>query len=306
MPVSKNRRKNKKEPPATLKRKVAPAPSSEPLPPLPDRRAMERMMATFASGAVGGGLFDDGDDDDALRRAQNIMYDAWETANKRARISLARQALKISDLCADAYVLLAEEAAKTIVDARDYYERGVVAGEKALGPEVFEHDVGHFWGLLETRPYMRARAGLADCLWELGEREAAVAHLWDMMRLNPNDNQGLRHILTAKLFALDDLQGVGKILADYQEDIFAEWSYSKTLMVFKQEGPSAPAAKALKAAIKNNPHVPGLLLGAKRMPKTTPPHYSIGSKDEAVLYVLENGENWSATKGALQWLAETT
>lgn len=298
MPVSKNRRKNRKKPPARHERKAAP-----PSKPLPDRRAMERMMATFSSG---GELFDDGDDDDALWQAQDIMYEAWDTANKQGRIALARRALKISDLCADAYVLLAEEAAKTIVDARDYYELGVAAGEKALGPEAFKHDVGHFWGILETRPYMRARAGLADCLWELGERQTAVAHLRDMMRLNPGDNQGLRHILTSKLFALDDLESVEKILDDYPEDIFAEWSYSKTLLAFKQKGPSAAAAKALKAAIKNNPHVPDLLLGAKRIPKTLPPHYSIGSKEEAVLYVLENVENWSAAKGALQWLAETT
>lgn len=33
---------------------------------------------------------------------------------------------------------------------------------------------GHFWGILETRFYMRARAGLAEALWELGERDAAI------------------------------------------------------------------------------------------------------------------------------------
>ena len=67
----------------------------------------------------------------------------------------------------------------------------------------------------------------------------------------------------------------------------------------------ADAAKALKAAAKTNPHVPGLLLDRQPMPKTPPPYYAVGSKDEAVLYVLENRENWSAAKGALKWLAET-
>jgi len=38
--------------------------------------------------------------------------------------------------------------------------------------------------------------------------------------------------------------------------------------------------------------------------KNLPPHYSIGSKEEAIIYVDQNRENWSATKGALQWLAE--
>ena len=34
-------------------------------------------------------------------------------------------------------------------------------------------------------------------------------------------------------------------------------------------------------------------------------HYTLGSPDEAVIYVLQNRENWTATRGALQWLAET-
>ena len=44
---------------------------------------------------------------------------------------------------------------------------GLDAGELALGPEGFEEYDGHFWGFLETRPYMRARHGLALALLKL-------------------------------------------------------------------------------------------------------------------------------------------
>ena len=83
------------------------------------------------------------------------MYDAWEAPTKRQRLALVRKALKRSPLCADAYVLLAEETAGSVADAIDLYRRGVEAGELAVGPEAFEDDVGHFWGVLDTRPYMR-------------------------------------------------------------------------------------------------------------------------------------------------------
>ena len=298
MPISKNRRKNKKKPLSAVKKEK----EALALPPIPDRRALESTMAQL-TGRLFAGDWEGADD--PVSGAQDLVYEAWETPSKRARVKLARQALEVSGMCADAYVLLAEEAAKSIAEARDYYRQGVAAGEKALGPETFEHDAGRFWRILETRPYMRARAGLADCLWDLGERDDAVAHMWDMLRLNPSDNQGLRYVLTVRLFALDDLGGVEKILNDYPEDIFAEWSYAKALLTFRQTGPSADAAKALKAAAKTNPHVPGLLLDRQPMPKTPPPYYAVGSKDEAVLYVLENRENWSAAKGALKWLAET-
>ncbi len=86
------------------------------------------------------------------------------------RVDLARQALTISPDCADAYLLLAEEAASSLEEARELLERGVAAGERALGPEPFEEDVGYFWGILETRPYMRPGRARRDAL---GARSAS-------------------------------------------------------------------------------------------------------------------------------------
>ena len=309
MPVSKNRRQNKKKSPPALRKKAAPAPvaEQEPLPPLPDRRAMEGMMAQFTGGLFAGDLFHaGGKGDDAPRRAQELMYDAWDADTKRERIALAKRALEISDLCADAHVLLAEEVATNVIEARRHYEAGVAAGEKALGARAFEEDVGRFWGILETRPYMRARAGLAECLWEHGERDGAIAHLQDMLRLNPNDNQGLRHILTGWLLAVQDHEALEKLIEAYDDDVFAEWAYTKTLLAFRQHGPSSQAKAALKTAWTRNAFVPTLLTGARKIPRSIADHYSLGSKEEAVLYVLANKENWSATEGALQWLHDAT
>jgi hypothetical protein len=110
------------------------------------------------------GLFGrvEADTNGAVDDAQEMMYDAWE-ASGAARVALARAALDISPLCADAYVLLAEEDARSQPDALALYRQGVEAGERALGNE-FEELSGHFWGFLQTRPYMRARAGLAMTL----------------------------------------------------------------------------------------------------------------------------------------------
>jgi hypothetical protein len=112
-----------------------------------------------------------------LDQAQDLIYAAWESLNTRERSRPARQALKISPDCADAYVLLADESARDASEAADLYAKGVAAGERALGTEVFDADVGYFWGILETRPYMRAKAVLADALWALGRRDEAIGHM---------------------------------------------------------------------------------------------------------------------------------
>jgi len=136
-------------------------------------------------------------------------------AGERA-VALAKKALDISPDCADAYVLLAEEAAKSLDEIIDLYRQVVEAGKRALGKEAFSEDVGHFWGILETRPYMRARAGLAQFLWEAGRREEAIEHYRDVLRLNPNDNQGIRDVLMPHLIELG--------LDDEAEELFANYS----------------------------------------------------------------------------------
>jgi tetratricopeptide (TPR) repeat protein len=148
---------------------------------------------SFLNNLLGSGKMPSTAKTTALQQAQELIYDAFDVSGKK-RVALARQALELCSDCTDAYVLLAQEAARSLDEAKDLYEQGVKAGERALGPNMFKNEAGFFWGILETRPYMRARAGLAECLWMLGNRQEAIEHYQDMLRLNPNDNQGIRYI----------------------------------------------------------------------------------------------------------------
>jgi hypothetical protein len=85
-----------------------------------------------------------------LDEAQELIYDAWEMVDRRDTIALAWQALRISPDCADAYVILAESA-RAPDRALELYRKGLAAGERALGKEAFERDVGHFWGMLALK-----------------------------------------------------------------------------------------------------------------------------------------------------------
>jgi len=67
----------------------------------------------------------------------------------------------------------------------------VTAGEKDLGPEFFKEHKGYFGGLIETRPYMRAKVTLAMYQEYIGHTEAAIEQYEELLELNPNDNQGI-------------------------------------------------------------------------------------------------------------------
>lgn len=237
-----------------------------------------------------------------LDRAQQIMYDAWEEPDRGRRIRLAEEALDISADCADAYNLLAEEKARSVAEARKYYEDGVQAGERALGPEPFEEDVGHFWGIFETRPYMRARAGLAHCLWVLGRREEAVEHQLELLRLNPNDNQGNRDVLLTWLLELEDDERAGELLREYEDDGSANWLYSRALWLFRREGESDAAEAALREALEQNEHVPAYLLGRKKIPGRSPSYVGWRDDSEAKAYAADAVGLWKDTAGARGWL----
>ena len=265
---------------------------------LPDRMVLEGVMADLLGDMTGGS-----GRKKFAHDAQMLMYDAWEAPSRQQAVRKARRALEMDPNCADAYVLLAEETAETLEQARDLYAQGVAAGERSLGRKAFKEDVGHFWGILDTRPYMRARAGLAGCLWTLGEREAAVDHYRDLLRLNPNDNQGIRDLLAPCLLELGRDEELERLLKGYGEDLSAVWLYTWALWAFRRGGDNKAARRRLGQAIKDNPHVPTFLLGPKRLPRRLPEMYAYGSPDEAILYANANRGAWERTPGALEWLA---
>jgi tetratricopeptide (TPR) repeat protein len=237
-----------------------------------------------------------------LEQAQDLIYDAWESASQKKRISLANKALELSPDCADAYSLLAVDTASSAQEAKELYEKAVEAGKRAIGEAAFEEAIGHFWGVFETRPYMRARAGLADCLWQLGEKEATAEHYREMLRLNPNDNQGIRYLLIDTLLELDDDAAVGKLLKQYKDDASPNWTYSWALYQFRKDGASNAAKKRLQEALSWNAHVPAYLLGKKRIPKHLPPYVTFMGEDEAQHYAAGAKPLWEKTAGALDWL----
>jgi tetratricopeptide (TPR) repeat protein len=295
--------------------------SGQNLPPIPDMRANERALSgihaalegqqfesieeanVFLSAQLASGGFSPAKKKGAtpLEKAQDIMYDAWDSKGKQ-RIDLAYKALSVSKDCADAYVLLAEEAATNSAEVIRFLEDGVRAGERALGERMFADEAGHFWGILETRPYMRARFGLAQLLRIGGERARAIAIMQDLLRLNPGDNQGVRHELAVCLLEEGDSEALGKLLDEYPDEYSAVWFYSRALLKYRQEGRTPAGDACLVEALEQNRFVPLYLLGKKSFPARAPEYMSIGDQTEAVVYALDSARVWQETRGALLWM----
>ncbi len=291
---------------AAKKRRESPPPLDEPGRAELDEpgRAEPDEQRPAASAGQPESILSGWEEESPLCRAQEIAYEAFDAQPPR-QVTLARQALAICPDCADAYVLLAENA-EDLDQTIQHYRQAVAAAKRALGSQRLRQCVGMFWGIIETRPYMRATLGLAECLWTAGQREESVDHLQQMLRLNPSDHQGARWVLANGLLELGRDDDLEHLLAEYVDDATATWAYAKALLAFRRHGDSKPSRTVLAEAARCNHQVPAYLTGKAPLPAEPPEFFGPGDEDEAVTYATESLPAWKATPGAISWLRKAS
>lgn len=239
--------------------------------------------------------------EELIYQAQDIAYDAMQARTVKKELELAQKALSVSPWCVEAWRIIADHQ-KDLQKAIQLYRVALEIGKAALGRD-FDEMKGEFWGFHETRPYMRAKAALADALEKTGDINGAIAEYQEMLELNPNDNQGIRDVLLPLLLQANRDKEAAKLLKQYEEKS-AFWLYGKALLEFRKRGEGKAAATALQNAVKNNPYGIKYLSGKKKMPKTLPGMYRMKSEEEAVYLALYQKGAWDATAGAIEWLLE--
>lgn len=180
-------------------------------------------------------------------------------------------------------------------------EKALKQAREELGEAFFEEHQGHFWGLLETRPYMQALALLTECYQMQGELELAISHAEQALQLCPSDNLGLRYPLIGMLLETRQYIRVHALMEQYDESsVF--FHYTRALLGFIEQRGSLKATTARKRAVKANPHFARLLSKKAPLPEERAPYYSPGDESEAVMLLEFMGNAWYSTEGAVSWL----
>ncbi len=290
MPERKGRARKKQE---QARRQLGPArePAADKMPP---RRVAERALSTMFSPRTENRRFE----------AQDLAYEAMEAMDNgdaERAIELATQAAKIDPTCVDAVSLLAQAASENRDELIANMTRVVEDGARALGPKFFAENRGHFWGILETRPYMRARSLLAKSLAEAGRHDEAIRHHEEMLDLCPNDNLGLRYPLIGLYLRAGRLKDVARLFKQYDDEGSAMFAWARVLeRLLAGDEPGATAA--LRDARDANPHVESFLAGRKRRPRSDFGYYSPGEESEAIVCLDCIGEAWTQHANAREWL----
>lgn len=243
------------------------------------------------------------------RRPRSIS--AWHStpcrlADSDAAVGALHAALDADPRDIDSLTLYAEllsEKPAEFIAALQIVER--VAREE-LGETTFSEDRGHFWGLVETRPYMRLKSRIAGLLQSHGDFDAAIGVFEDMLALNPNDNQGVRDPLLGLYLATGALDKADTLLREYEEDDSAVMCWGRLLWHLLSGETGQPAEDALAAAQAANGFVAPLLLGALELPEQMPMMVTPGGANDGVNAVSCLAQAWwdSPSSAPLEWLAE--
>ena len=219
------------------------------------------------------------EDDEA--RSDDILEQAYNADTKMKSKELAKKALIIYPDNIDAMCFLAELENK---DSRKLmaYNKAIEKSEELL-KEYFDDSVGYFWGIIETRPYLRAKAGRVRVFIYMKKYKEALTECEDILRLNKDDNMGMRYCLVTLCCYLGEYDKLEKTIKDFNEDT-AYVLFPKTVMYYKQ-GNMEKLKEYLKLLNESNKYIINMLIGKEKMLNEIPQYYSLNSKEEAFFII---------------------
>ncbi|MDO4352982.1 MAG: hypothetical protein Q4D00_07655, partial [Clostridia bacterium] len=139
---------------------------------------------------------------------------------EKEALKYAKKALELDEYCTDAEVMIADiQYGRDPEKFKKKFEKIITKTEKHLREEGYFDDdcIGRFWGIFETRPYMRARYNYIELLLALGKYKKAVEECEEMLELNSNDNTGIRYTLMGLYAHFEDEVSAMRLYKKYNE-----------------------------------------------------------------------------------------
>lgn len=241
--------------------------------------------------------------DDEMK-AMDMLDQAYETEDPDDTVELLLGALEYDPANVDVHLEFLDQSFLEDQHLIPILQRLKKIAQKKLGAPLFKEGVGQFWLMHETRPYMRVCHALADEYFLQDQYTKAIKEWEDMLRLNPNDNQGARDPLLM-CYLVKGLHKKAEALFDQYDEVGLSccFSWGKVLHCFNQ-GDIDAAEESLKAARKQNKYMEGFIKGTRKYSGTEQSHYALGSLEEAEIHADTIIDTWDKFPDAIEWLKQ--
>lgn len=219
------------------------------------------------------------------------LDDAYELLEKAENAKSKTQAIKYAkeayDMCSDCFdailfqVHLEDNPRKRMA----LLEEGLEFEKNRLEDEEYfkKDNMGQFYGIFETRPYIRGLFAKADYLILDGKIKQARDVCKEILNLNENDNTGARYLLMAIYAFLEEENDMLKLYKKYPEENL-EMLFPLFILYYKQ-GDDKKAKEYLDRINKANPDFIKFFKGTmKENTKVPDRYYSKGDSSEVIMY----------------------
>jgi tetratricopeptide (TPR) repeat protein len=191
--------------------------------------------------------------------AQSIFDDAmehWWNGDRAAAVRGYKRALKVDPRHGDAHnhIGIADMDKGRLDDAERHFRAAIDGSARTIEP----HGGSLEWANLDNRSYLRAHGNLALALRKRGKWADAMEIHEQMLRWNPNDNQGVRFLLGEEYHRLGNHK---KALAAYkkcEDDVSTLFGMGMLLL---ELGRVEEGDRALLKGIAENRYLVPILLG---------------------------------------------
>ena len=224
--------------------------------------------------------------------SDDLLFEAYDEPNELEAIKLAKKALELNPENIDAENFITEHEKKKIKKL-EKYETTLNKEKARLEKEDYfsDENIGIFWGLIETRPFMRTKHSYMLTLMKLGRYTDAIKQGEELIKLNGNDNQGVRYLLLGLYTILERF--------DDTEALYKKYGGGSTFMLlpmaimYYKKGDYSKSKKILKNLKENNEFLMDFLVGTRKFTRAKINRfeeeggYILGSEAEAYFVIKD-------------------
>lgn len=222
-----------------------------------------------------------------LDEAYELLEEAENAKTMKEAKRLAKKAFETSDACFDAKLFLADLEENSL-KSNKILDEGLEFEKKRLEKEGYfdKENIGRFYGIFETRPYIRGLYTKASNLCNDGKYKRAIEVCKEILKLNENDNTGSRYLLMALYAIIEDEKFMLDLYKKYKENNL-EMLFPMFVLYYKKED-DVKARKYLDMINKGNKHFIKFFKGNMKLEEDIMPgYYSRGNASEVFMYMRE-------------------
>ena len=191
--------------------------------------ALHSFMAKYNAKII------DGKRSDSPETADYYLELAEQAHSQKEALKYAKKALKLEPDNIDAQTAVAISSATTVETTLSKLKDVYISATAQMEAKGFFEDenIGEFWLISETRPYMRLLEAYSGALYECGKMKLAAEILREMLRLCENDNLGARYTLMHVYSCLEDEESALELAKEYSDDDSVQILLPLSMLYFK-------------------------------------------------------------------------